>query len=182
MMIEMSRVLVVALLLSSLVIPMASAHGANDFSIIMRGSSIQPGVAEVMQNDSITFYNVADTNRTIRVDLDGDGEYDQRCETEPYNSSSIKDECSFIIDASKWSAGVYFLDVFSNGTLWKTLNLTVVNDVHEEAGPPEGYSFNTENESPDNGDEERRVSSVGLGNIAIVIFLSSGALWLARRH
>ena len=75
MMIEMSRVLVVALLLSSLVIPMVSAHGANDFSIIMRGSSIQPGVAEVMQNDSVTFYNVADANRTIRVDLDGDGEY-----------------------------------------------------------------------------------------------------------
>ena len=81
MMIEMVRVLVVALLLSSLVMPMASAHGANDFSIIMRGSSIQPGVAEVMQNDSVTFYNVADANRTIRVDLDGDGEYDQRCET-----------------------------------------------------------------------------------------------------
>ena len=81
MMIEMVRVLVVALLLSSLVMPMASAHGASDFSIIMRVSSIQPGVAEVMQNDSVTFYNVADANRTIRVDLDGDGEYDQRCET-----------------------------------------------------------------------------------------------------
>ncbi|GIS49925.1 MAG: hypothetical protein Ct9H90mP24_2170 [Methanobacteriota archaeon] len=71
MMIEMVRVLVVALLLSSLVMPMASAHGANDFSIIMRGSSIQPGVAEVMQNDSVTFYNVADANRTIRVDWMG---------------------------------------------------------------------------------------------------------------
>ena len=84
---------------------MASAHGANDFSIIMRESSIQPGVAEVMQNDSVTFYNVADANRTIRVDLDGDGEYDQRCETEPWNSSSVWDECSFILDWDRWPAG-----------------------------------------------------------------------------
>ena len=98
MMIEMVRVLVVALLLSSLVMPMASAHGANDFSIIMRGSSIQPGVAEVMQNDSVTFYNVADANRTIRVDLDGDGEYDQRCETEPWKASSVRAEGSFLLD------------------------------------------------------------------------------------
>ena len=42
MMIEMRRALLVALLLSATLVPMASAHGANDFSIIMRGSSIQP--------------------------------------------------------------------------------------------------------------------------------------------
>ena len=181
-MMDMMSRLVLPILILSLVAPMATGHGANDFAIILRGSSMQPGEAEVLQNDSLTFYNVADENRTIRVDLDSDGTYDQRCETESYNSSSVKDECSFIIDANTWSAGFYFLDVFSNGTLWKTLNLTVANDVHEEAGPPEGYSFNTENESSDDEDDERRVSSEGLGNIAIVIFLSSGAVWLARRN
>ena len=144
MMIEMSRALVIALLMSSFAMPMASGHGANDFSIIMRGSSLQPGVAEVMQNDSVTFYNVADTNRTIRVDLDGDGEYDQRCETEPSNSSSIRDECSFILDWDRWPAGKYYLDIFENGTIWNALNLTVMPDLHEEAGPPTGYSFNSE--------------------------------------
>ena len=92
MMIEMSRALVIALLMSSFAMPMASGHGANDFSIIMRGSSLQPGVAEVMQNDSVTFYNVADTNRTIRVDLDGDGEYDQRCDCLLYTSPSPRDQ------------------------------------------------------------------------------------------
>ena len=149
MMIEMSRALFVALLLSTTLVPMASAHGANDFSIIMRGSSIQPGVAEVMQNDSITFYNVADTNRTIRVDRDGDGEYDSRCETEATNSSSIKDECSIILDWDNWPAGRYYVDIFENGTLWKTLSLIVTHDYHEEEGPPTGYSFNSEDTEND---------------------------------
>jgi hypothetical protein len=147
--IEMSRALFVALLLSTTLVPMASAHGANDFSIIMRGSSIQPGVAEVMQNDSITFYNVADTNRTIRVDRDGDGEYDSRCETEATNSSSIKDECSIILDWDNWPAERYYVDIFENGTLWKTLSLIVTHDYHEEEGPPTGYSFNSEDTEND---------------------------------
>ena len=167
MMIEMVRVLVVALLLSSLVMPMASAHGANDFSIIMRGSSIQPGVAEVMQNDSVTFYNVADANRTIRVDLDGDGEYDQRCETEPWNSSSVRDECSFILDWDRWPAGKYYLDVFENGTIWNTLNLTVIHDYHEEAGPPTGYSFNSE----DSTNEDSSGTNDGLLAISVMLIL-----------
>ena len=117
MMIKMRVGVVAALLAISLFVPIASAHGANDFSIILRASSMQPGEAEVLQNDSVTFYNVADLNRTIRVDLDGDGVYDQRCETAPSNSSSIKDECSFLLDADRRSAGTYHLDVFSNGTL-----------------------------------------------------------------
>ena len=107
--IEMRVVILLALLGATLFMPLASAHGANDFSIIMRTSSIQPSEAEVLQNDSVTFYNVADVNRTILVDLDGDGEYDRACETEPYNSSSIKDECSFMIFSDIWDAGNYHL-------------------------------------------------------------------------
>ncbi len=71
-MIEMRVGLVATILAVSLFMPLASAHGANDFSIIMRSSSLQPSEAEVLQNDSVTFYNVADVNRTIRVDLDGE--------------------------------------------------------------------------------------------------------------
>ena len=167
MMIEMNRVLIVVLLLSSLAMPMASAHGANDFSIIMRGSSIQPGVAEVMQNDSITFYNVADTNRTIRVDLDGDGEYDNRCETEATNSSSIKDECSIILDWDNWPAGRYYVDIFENETVWKTLSLIVTHDYHEEEGPPTGYSFN----SDDSVEEDSAGTNDGLIPISVMLIL-----------
>ena len=164
MMIEMRRALLVALLLSATLVPMASAHGANDFSIIMRGSSIQPGVAEVMQNDSITFYNVAETNRTIRVDLDGDGEYDSRCETEAANSSSIKDECSIILDWDNWPAGRYYVDIFENGTLWKTLSLIVTHDYHEEEGPPTGYSFNS-------GESEGDSTGTNDGLLAMTVML-----------
>ena len=86
----MGAKLIVAILVFSLASPIASAHGANDFSIIMRGSSVQPSQAEILQNDTLTFYNVADYNRTIRVDLDGDGVYDQRCDTEAVSYTHLK--------------------------------------------------------------------------------------------
>ena len=170
MRIDMNRALIVVLLLFSLAMPMASAHGANDFSIIMRGSSIQPGVAEVMQNDSITFYNVADNNRTIRVDLDGDGEYDNRCETEAKNSSSIKDECSIILDWDNWPAGRYYVDIFENGTLWKTLSLIVTHDYHEEEGPPTGYSFNSE-DTEDGDSPGTNDGLIAMSVMLILVFL-----------
>ena len=180
MMIEMRVSVVAALLVATLFVPVASAHGANDFSIILRVSSMQPGEAEVLQNDSVTFYNVADENRTIRVDLDGDGTYDQRCETAPSNTSSVKDECSFMLYSDSWPAGTYHLDVFSNGSLWETLNLTVIHDYHEELGPPNGYTFNDEsstNESAQGGE----TSQDSLRNLAIILFTVSAVVWLARR-
>ena len=179
-MIEMRVGLVATILAVSLFMPLASAHGANDFSIIMRSSSLQPSEAEVLQNDSVTFYNVADVNRTIRVDLDGDGVYDQRCETEPYNSSSVKDECSFMIYAESWSAGNYLLDVFTNDTLWTTLNLTVMHDFHEELGPPSGYVFNDE---PSEGEEEDGGGlEDSLRNLAIFLLICSALAWVTRRN
>lgn len=172
--------LVVAILVMTILAPIASSHGANETWIIMRGSSIQPNEAEVLQNDSLVFYNVADYNRTIRVDLDGNGEYDQRCETEASNSSSIRDECVFLIDSMYWLAGEYRIDVFSNDTLWKTLNLTVIHDNHVELGPPNGYSFNNENGTP--VEEEDRLDKLedGLMILAIFLFVAAGIARNAR--
>ena len=180
-MIEMRVSLVAALIAASLFMPLATAHGANDFAIILRSSSMQPNEAEVLQNDSVTFYNVADVNRTIRVDLDGDGVYDQRCDTDPYNSSSVKDECSFMIYAESWVAGNYLLDVFSNGTLWETLNLTVIHDYHEELGPPSGYVFN-EGASEGQGEQGEEGVEDSLRNLAIFLLTCSALVWLARRN
>ena len=173
--------LVTALIAASLFMPLASAHGANDFAIILRSSSIEPSEAEVLQNDSVTFYNVADVNRTIRVDLGGDGVYDQRCETAPYNSSSIKDECSFMIYAENWIAGNYLLDVFSNGSLWVTLNLTVMHDYHEELGPPDGFIFNG-GTSRDESEQDGGDVAYTLRNLAIFLLTCSALVWLARRN
>ena len=174
----MGAKLIVAILVFSLASPIASAHGANDFSIIMRGSSVQPSQAEILQNDTLTFYNVADYNRTIRVDLDGNGVYDQRCDTEAWNSSSIRDECTFSVDSITWPAGNYQFHVFSNETLWQELNVTVGHDYHEELGPPVGYNFNTDNDSQE---EENAEPQYGLWNLGIILFIASGLVWMSRR-
>ena len=168
-----------AILVFSLASPVAAAHGANDFAIIMRGSSIQTSEAEILQNDSVTFYNAEEYNRTIRVDLDGDGAFDQRCDTEASNPSSIRDECTFYVGGEDWPAGNYEFIVYSNETLWKVLNLTVLHDFHEELGPPIGYNFNSENSSngEDSGELEDR-----LWNLAIILFISSALVWASRRN
>ena len=173
--------LIAAILALSMASPLSAAHGANDFSIILREGSMQPNEAEVMQNDTVTFYNVADNNRTIRVDLDGDGVYDQRCETEPWNSSSIRDECTFSIGWENWKAGTYHLDVFSNETLWRTLNLSVAHDYHEELGPPQGYTFNNEIEVNELDDENDTLQD-GLLLISIALLAASGIVWTMRRN
>jgi len=186
-MIEMRVGLVAALIAASLFMPLVTAHGANDFAIILRSSSMQPNEAEVLQNDSVTFYNVADVNRTIRVDLDGDGVYDQRCETAPYNSSSVKDECSFMIYAESWVAGNYLLDVFSNDSLWGTLNLTVLHDYHEELGPPTGYTFNEGGSEGGVVQDEGFLEKISIEiqieiQISILLIGVSTLVWLARRN
>ncbi len=172
--------LILAILFLPIASPIAFAHGANDFSIIMRGNSIEPREAEVLQNDTLTFHNTADHNRTIRVDLDGDGIYDRRCDDEAKNSSSIRDQCTFSIDASIWDAGAYVLHIYTNETIWKELNLTVIHDFHEELGPPIGYAFNNQDET---GGEENNNSGLetGLRNLAIILFIGSSLAWVARR-
>jgi len=169
----------VAILAITLLMPIVAAHGANEYAFIMRGASIQPSEANVVQNDSIVFFNVVDYNRTIRIDIDGDEIYDERCETAPSNSSSIKDECVFWMEPGKWEPGPYQVDVFSNGTLWKSLNLTLVHDLHEDDGPPPGYDFNTEENG---GGAEVDGMEEGLRNLAIVLFTASFVIWLARRE
>ena len=172
--------LLLALLSTSLFVPLATAHGANDFSIIMRSSSIQPSEAEVLQNDSVTFYNVAEENRTIHVDIDGDGVYDRECHTAPYNSSSIKDECSFIIYSDLWPAGNYNLDVFTNDTKWGTLNLTVIHDYHEELGPPSGYTFNNGTSGTGGGQDGGGLED-SLRGLSVTLLICSALVLLARR-
>jgi len=93
----------------------------------------------------------------------------------------VKDECSFMIYAESWVAGNYLLDVFSNGTLWETLNLTVIHDYHEELGPPSGYIFNS---GAPEGQGEQGVGGVedSLRNLAIFLLTCSALVWLARRN
>ena len=82
-----------AILVVTLLMPTAAAHGANTFSFIMRNQSIQPDTAQVLQNDTLIFVNTANHNRTVLIDIDGDGLDDVDCEAGPSESSSTEDEC-----------------------------------------------------------------------------------------
>ena len=133
---RMSREGTVAFLLVIVLIsPTVSAHGANSFAFIMREGSIQPGSAEVVQNDTLIFYNVASQNRTVILDGDSDGTIEYECITSSMNSSSTEDECRLWLDPQNWSAGYYQIEIFSNSSLWNVLNFTLLEDIHNESGP-----------------------------------------------
>ena len=66
-----SRLLVLGIVVT-LVMPTALAHGANTFSFIMRNETVQPGTAQVLQNDTLILYNTADYNRTVLLDVNDD--------------------------------------------------------------------------------------------------------------
>ncbi len=177
--VKMRTIVLATIVAIATLTPFVSAHGANDYAIIMRNSGIEPYQADIIQNDSLIFYNVVDANRTIRVDIDGDGEFDQRCETEPSNSSSIRDECSFWIDPLAWGAGGYEFSIFSEGLFWKTLNVTIAEDVHVESGPPAGFTFNM-----DNGDEDLQQTKSGSAweSVAVLAGIVSMVLILRLKN
>ena len=82
----------------------------------------------------------------------------------------MRDDCSFILDWDRWPAGKYYLDIFENGSIWNTLNLIVIHDNHEEASPPTGYSFNSEDPVDDdsNGTNDRLLA---MSVMLILVFL-----------
>ena len=159
------------LLVIVLVSPTVSAHGANSFAFIMREGSIQPGSAEVVQNDTLIFYNVASQNRTVILDGNSDGTIEYECITSSMNSSSTEDECRLWLDPQNWSAGNYQIEIYSNSSLWNVLNFTLLEDIHNESGPPPGYSFGGDE---DGGKSETTATSymAPLGLIAVIGILS----------
>ncbi|MFL2493916.1 MAG: hypothetical protein ACJ0HH_04120 [Candidatus Thalassarchaeum sp.] len=148
-----SRVLVLGIVVA-LVMPTAAAHGANTFSFILRNETAQPGSAQVLQNDTLVFYNIAGHNRSVLVDVDGDGEDDFDCVAGPYNSTGNSDECYLWLDPANWSVGDYEARVMSNGSLWNTISFTVQLDNHTEILPPDGFVFIPEASETEGGDLE----------------------------
>ena len=57
------------------------------------------------------------------------------CTASPYNASGTDDECWLWLDPLNWSAGDYNVIVYSNGTLWQTVNITIIIDAHNETTP-----------------------------------------------
>ena len=136
----LSRTLVLCII-GTLVMPNALAHGADTYAFIMRNETVQPGTAQVVQNDTLVFYNTADHNRSVLLDADGDGVEEFDCIAGPFNSLNSTDECYLWLDPANWSAGNYEIRIISNGTVWNTISINVQLDNHTEVLPPDGFVF-----------------------------------------
>ena len=142
-----SRVLVLCIVVV-LVSPSAAAHGANTFSFILRSESVNPESAQVLQNDTLIFYNVVDYERNISLE----GPYGEEVCTAGPSSPGTEDECRCWLDPVKYGPETYGIQIFSNGSWWKEVVVTVVLDNHTEVLPPDGFVFEPEpNESEDLG-------------------------------
>ena len=53
-----------------MVMPTVVGHGASDYQFIMRNQTLQPSEAKLLDNTTMIFFNVADENRTIKMDID----------------------------------------------------------------------------------------------------------------
>lgn len=164
----------IAILVVTLLMPAAAAHGANTFSFIMRNQSIQPDTAQVLQNDTLIFVNTADYDRNVLIDADGDGTEEMDCVAGPSNSSSTEDECYLWLDPANWTQGEYEVRIHSNGSLWRTISLTVILDDHTETLPPEGFTF-----GPDPIEPEEDASSVLL-SAAVLMAGAAAFVWVIR--
>tara|TARA_B100000029_G_scaffold55465_1_gene50302 strand:- start:4689 stop:5243 length:555 start_codon:yes stop_codon:yes gene_type:complete len=138
-----SRALVLCIIATT-VMPTALAHGADTYAFIMRNETVQPGTAQVIQNDTLVFYNTADYNRSVLLDGDGDGIEDFDCIAGPLNSLNNTDECYLWLDPANWSVGNYEIRIISNETLWNTISINVQLDNHTEILPPDGFVFEPE--------------------------------------
>ena len=132
----MKNVSIVVFVIILFINPIVDAHGANTFQFIMRNGSIQPDDAQVTQNDSIIFNNVVmDLERTIEMENPKNSTHNWSCTAQPYNSTGNEDECQLWLDPLNWSAGNYQALVYSNGSLWHTVNITIILDTHNETTP-----------------------------------------------
>ena len=71
------------------------------------------------------------------------------CIAGPSNSSSTDDECYLWLEPANWGEGDYEVRIYSNGSLWHTIGLTVVLDNHTETLPPDGFVFGPDPSEPD---------------------------------
>ena len=165
-----SRALVLCIVVV-LVTPSAAAHGANTFSFIMRSESVQPESAQVLQNDTLIFHNVVDYERNISLE----GPYGEEVCTAGPSSPGTEDECRFWLDPEKYGPETYGIQIFSNGSWWKEVVVTVVLDNHTEVLPPDGFVF-----GPDSGEPEEDDVTSMLLSAAVLMAGAATIVWVIR--
>ena len=136
----------IALFLIFLIVmaPMAvSAHGADKFSVIVRGTYMQPDTVDMVQNDTVEFISVNNSNRSVRMDFNGDGDYN---DTHDFNCNLPSGAmCALEMNVTNYTGNLYIFEILEDdGNLSFTLNLTLINDTHDPNSTvsiPTGYSF-----------------------------------------
>ena len=165
---------VAAILVTLLLVPSVTAHGADTFSFILRNSSIQPESAQVLQNDTLIFYNVVDYERNISLE----GPYGEEVCTAGPSSPGIEDECRFWLDPEKYGPETYGIQIFSNGSWWGEVVVTIVLDNHTENLPPSGYNLSGgKQQTEDVGIDSRTLLMRG----AVLSFAAAAIIWINRR-
>ena len=151
----------IALFLIFLVVltPMAvSAHGADKFSIIVRGTRMDPDTVQMVQNDTVEFLSVNNSNRSVHMDFNGDGDLN---DTHDFNCNLPSGGmCALEMNVTNYTGDLYIFKILEeDGSLAFTLNLTLINDTHDpnsSVTSPAGYSFGNqdvdEDGIPDNVD------------------------------
>ena len=119
-----------------------SAHGADKFSVIVRGIRMDPDTVQMVQNDTIEFLSVNNSNRTVRMDFNNDGDYNDSFDFSCELPSGAM--CYLEMNVTNYTGDLYIFEILEeNGDLSFTLNLTLINDTHDPNSTviPTGYSF-----------------------------------------
>ena len=146
----------VALFLIFLIVmtPMAvSAHGADKFSVIVRGTRMDPDTVQMVQNDTVEFLSVNNSNRSVRMDFNSDGDYN---DTYDFNCSLPSGGmCALEMNVTNYTGDLYIFEILEeDGNLVFTLNLTLINDTHNpnsSVPSPTGYSFGNDQDVDQDG-------------------------------
>tara|TARA_B100000945_G_scaffold195753_1_gene157384 strand:- start:172 stop:834 length:663 start_codon:yes stop_codon:yes gene_type:complete len=160
----------IALFLIFLIVmaPMAvSAHGADKFSVIVRGTYMQPDTVDMVQNDTVEFISVNNSNRSVRMDFNSDGDYNDTFDFNCVLPSGGM--CALEMNVTNYTGDLYIFEILEeNGTLAFTLNLTLINDTHNpnsSVPSPTGYSFGNNQDVDQDGipDDVDRCVNTELG-------------------
>jgi len=159
---------VVSIIALSIVVPTVTAHGADTIWVIARDTRLDPEALEIMLNDSIEVHNAADSNRTVRIDFDGDGLYNGSNDVDCSLASG--EYCTIWLEPANWTAGQWTIEVIDENGSMMNGSLTVLVDTHEDDDGHDGHESGSEDEDPQVESE----SSTTLKESLPLIALASG--------
>ena len=154
--------------------PTVGAHESINHIIEIKDSSIQPSEISVLENDTLSFYNIANQSRTISIDNIW------KCDVGPYNSTTQDDECHLWLDSSTWNYTNLSITISQNDSLRMEINVIILDDNHTDfALPEDGFELSggiRDNSSSDDLD----IGDFMLGG-ALVSFGIAALLWIRNR-